>query len=188
MQFLNRMLLNKRQVWRASRSQEHGHRPSFAGTSCCYWEQVYNSKNTEQHDRIKRLLEPNVQMLISDKSCLAPWCSCIFCVGPYSFYNRRVPIFSSVVNSFELRTMNRVLLDQVEQLISYAVAEHPGHVRRLQPGLGMALLLEPSLRSKHFLHDKQLQCLRVEDDAEPRAHLQFNQIELHIVKNLRKWI
>lgn len=82
--------------------------------------------------------------------------------------------------------MNRVLLDQVEQLISYAVAEHPGHVRRLQPGLGMALLLEPSLRSKHFLHDKQLQCLRVEDDAEPRAHLQFNQIELHIVKNLRK--
>jgi hypothetical protein len=70
--------------------------------------------------------------------------------------------------------MNRVLLDQVEQLISYTVAEHPGHVCRLQPRLGMVLLLKPRVDSKSLLHHKQLQRLRIEDDAEPHAHLQFN--------------
>lgn len=62
-------------------------------------------------------------------------------------------------------------IDQVEELITDTKAEHPGHVAGLQPGLGDAVTFQPRINHKDFVHDEQLQRLRIENDTHSQAHL-----------------
>lgn len=73
----------------------------------------------------------------------------------------------------ERRDLKRIgmMIDQVEELVADTEAEHPSHVRGLEPRLGDTVTFEPWINHKDFGHDEELQGLGIENNTHSQAHL-----------------
>lgn len=66
---------------------------------------------------------------------------------------------------------NWMLIYQVKKFISNPKPKHPSHISCLQSWLWNLMFLQPWIHNKHFLHHKQLQSLRIENNSHSHTYL-----------------